>query len=156
MGWILSWGTCLVAGLSLVSAGMRGNRSVLLSHINVFLPLSPPPPSKIYILSWRRGFKKKKRNYPDARSKKDGGCWLYESLRPHSSITCSQPVQFISVSNWLSTSRTQRASKFLPMSDDIRRVQLSLPALSAHSSPFRHPSPYQCLGPKHGKLVPAG
>ena len=50
---------------------------MFLSHINVFLPLPlPTPVSKNVIMSWGEDIKK---NYPDARSKKDGGCWQCES-----------------------------------------------------------------------------
>ncbi|KAF6104383.1 hypothetical protein HJG60_011327 [Phyllostomus discolor] len=85
---------------------------------------------------------------PDLKRMEAAGCVSHHDHTPVSRIP-SLPNSF--VSNWLSTSRTQRGSKFVPMSDDMRNMQLSLPALSAYSSPFRYPSPLSVFRTKTWK-----
>lgn len=58
-------------------------------------------------------------------------------------------------SHWLSSSRIEGGPKFLPMSDDMRRMLLSLPNSFCLVLPIQTFFTISVLGAKHETLIPA-
>lgn len=94
------------------------------------------------------------RKYPDVRSKRMEafGCVGHYCCAPASRAP-SLPDSF--PSHWLSSSRMEGGPKFLPMSDDMRRMLLSLPNSFCLVLPIQTFFTISVLGAKHETLIPA-